>query len=83
MQKLTLEDIEAKIAKEEDWKLGRKTTCVMLTLRNGFEITATSSCVDPTNYDHEIGKSIARRRALDIVWQLEGYLLQEREGDLK
>jgi len=76
MKTLTLEQVEAAIVEERDYKLGEKTTCVVLILRNGFEVVGTSACVDPANYNHEIGKTYARKRALDKVWELEGYLLQ-------
>jgi len=74
--KLILADIEAVIMKEEYVKLGEKTTACILTLQNGFEIVATSSCVDPTTYNEEVGKGISKRRAMDKVWELEGYSLQ-------
>lgn len=73
---LTEADVEAAIVHEEDVKLGEKTTVVMLRLKNGFEVVGTSGCVDPANYDHEIGKKYARKRAIDKVWELEGYALQ-------
>lgn len=75
---LTIEDIEAEIVSEQVARLGEKTTAVTLILRNGFECTGLSSCVDPAKYDAAIGAKVARQRALDIVWQVEGYLLQER-----
>jgi hypothetical protein len=33
--------------------------------------------VDPQNYNEEIGQEISRKNAVDKIWQLEGYLLQE------
>lgn len=72
----TIEDIEAAIATEESLKIGKKTTVVLLTLQNGFEIVGLSSCVDPKNYDQVIGEKLARQRALEKVWELEGYKLQ-------
>ena len=78
MKTCTIEQIEDAIAKEEVIKLGVKTTCVILTLKNGFEVIGTSACVDPATYNEEVGKEFARKRALDKVWELEGYLLQSR-----
>lgn len=75
---LTADDIEAAIVSEDSWKIGQKTTVVLLTLRNGFEAVGTSACVDPANYNAEIGKCIARERAIDKIWELEGYLLQSK-----
>lgn len=76
MTKCTIEQIEATIVKEEAFTIGAKTTCVVLTLKNGFEVVGTSACVDAANYDLEVGKKFARQRALDKVWELEGYKLQ-------
>ena len=73
---LTLEDIEECIVTEVYEKVGLKTTIVVLTLTNGFEVVGTASCVDPANYDHAIGCKIARERAVTKVWELEGYRLQ-------
>lgn len=73
---VTIEQVEASIAKEQDFKIGEKTTVVLLTLRNGFEVVGTSACVDAAGYDHELGKKYARERAISKVWELEAYVLQ-------
>ena len=52
------------------------TICV-LVLRNGFTVTGESACVSPENFDAEIGRQIARRKAVDKVWQLLGFRLQD------
>lgn len=59
-----------------DSKMGDKTTVVCCRLPNGFEITETSGCVDPANYDHALGVSVCKRRMVDKLWLLEGYRLQ-------
>lgn len=64
-------------SKIEDLKIGEKTTVVHATLPSGFIIVESSSCVDPDNYDHEIGKEICMKRIEDKVWELEGYFLQK------
>ncbi len=60
----------------EEIKLGNKTTVVALTMPNGFVIVESSSCVDPDNYDHDLGVSICIKRIKDIIWKVEGYRLQ-------
>jgi hypothetical protein len=74
---ITKADIEALIERSawSDTKLGVKTTVVCLTLPNGFEIVETASCVDPANYDHNLGVTTARKRVIDKLWLLEGYRL--------
>lgn len=78
MKTVTLEDVNNSILKEEYVTLGVKTAACILTLKNGFEVIGTSAAVDPANYDLEVGKPYAKQRALDKVWELEGYLLQSK-----
>lgn len=73
---LTEADVMASIESEAVYDLGKKTTAVVLTLKNGFEVVGTSACVDPANYKQEVGAQYARKRAIDKVWELEGYKLQ-------
>lgn len=75
---ITREHIEALIASSTfiDVKLGEKTTVVCCRLPNGFEIIEASACVDPANYNHDMGVGICKRRIVDRVWALEGYRLQ-------
>jgi hypothetical protein len=56
--------------------MGSKTTVVSVTLPNGFVIVDSSSCVDPENYDEQMGKEIVLKRIENKVWELEGYKLQ-------
>ena len=54
--------------------LERLTICV-LVLKNGFTVTGESTCVSPENFDKEIGRKIARQKAVDKVWPLLGFAL--------
>lgn len=78
---LTLEEIESQIESETCCTLGKKTTAVTLTLKNGFEITGTSACVCASEYSEEVGKPYARQRAIDQLWQLEGYKAQVAKAE--
>jgi hypothetical protein len=60
---------------------GTTTIVCNLKLINGFVVTGTSACVDPTVYDEEIGNHIAFEDAFEKIWQLEGYLLKERRHE--
>lgn len=75
--KLTLDDILAKIVKTDYILSGTLTVCIM-TLENGFMVTGESACVDIENFDEEIGKKLARGSAIEKVWMLEGYLLKQK-----
>ncbi len=50
-------------------------TVVMATLRNGFTIIEESACVDPANYDEEVGRHYAMEKVRSRVWHLLGFLL--------
>ena len=69
-------DIDNSISKKEFFKLGEKTTICLLTLKNKFELTGVSACVDVVNFNKEIGEKIAFENAKEKIWQLEGYKLQ-------
>lgn len=55
---------------------GEKTTIVNATLANGFIITEASSCVDPSNFNMDIGASICKERIRNQVWVFLGFMLQ-------
>lgn len=60
-----------------------KTTIVHATLVNGFTITESSSCVDPSNYSQKIGIEICLKRIENKVWELLGFLLQTAFAGVK
>jgi len=59
----------------------RLLTFCVLVLRNSFTITGESACASPENFDPEIGRQIARSKAKEKIWLLEGYLLRQRLHD--
>ncbi len=79
--KVTKESIEAKIAKVDYLVLPDSTvTLCNITLNNGYSVRGESACVDPRNFNVEIGKGLAYKQAFDKLWPLEGYLLAERRS---
>ncbi|MCF7791199.1 MAG: hypothetical protein K9M56_04290 [Victivallales bacterium] len=69
-------DVLFNCSKKNYCKLGEKTLVICVTLPNGFEIVENASCVDPANYDEEIGRDICEQRIKNKLWELEGYKLQ-------
>lgn len=65
---------------DEDFHIFGKTclTVCCLTLINGFTVTGESACVSPENFDAELGRKIAKGKARDKIWALEGYLLKQQ-----
>lgn len=73
---LSQEYIESCIRSQRCSKVGEKTTMCITTLVNGFEIITSSACVEPGDYDPRIGEDLAKKKAVDKVWELEGYRKQ-------
>jgi hypothetical protein len=67
--------------KSEDYYVfpSSSLTVCCLTLKNGFNVIGESACVSPKNFDAEIGRKIAREKARNKIWALEGYRLEEEQ----
>ena len=78
--RVTQEQIQALLdnAKTEEHTFFGKDHIVCFRLESGFTIVGRGACVDPANFDVEIGRKVARENAEHQLWQLEGYLLQNR-----
>lgn len=81
--RVTQKMVDEFIQKVEVKTLGEKTTVVQATLRNGFEIVESSSCVEASNYSEELGAKICLERIKNQVWHLLGFALQWARSGLK
>ena len=70
-------------AKFEEVVMHEKMYVMACKLPNGFIIVESSGCVDVANFDKEIGRSIAYKKIVEKVWELEGYLLQNQMEETK
>lgn len=61
----------------------KPVTYVSVRMKNGFTLRESTTCVDPANYDEEIGKQICLKKIEDKVWFLLGYALQEQQYLMK
>lgn len=76
--KITKEDVDKVLAGTQmivETYAG-KTTIIKATLPSGFVLVEHSSCVDPKNYDKDLGSKICMDKIFDKIWELEGYRLQ-------
>lgn len=53
------------------------TICV-LVLRNGFTVVGKSACADPSNFDAELGRKLARDDAEHQAWGYLGFRLRDK-----
>lgn len=80
--KLTMGDILDTVIRADYYRLGDSTTTICrLTLRNGFTVIGQSACIDPLEFNKSIGEKVAWDNALEKIWELEGYLLQQRRHE--
>ena len=56
---------------------GKPCTYVTVRMKNGFTLRESTTCVDPANYDHELGKSICMKAIEKEVWKLLGWSLND------
>ena len=67
------EEIEGMVQDVSYVVVGKQLIVAIVKLKNGFIVTGESGTLDPTSFDRATGEGIAYRRALDKLWQLEGY----------
>ena len=72
--RVTEEMVDDFIVRHQSTRMGNHTV-VLVELRNGFTLIEESACVDPANYDQELGEKYALAKAKKKVWNLLGFLL--------
>lgn len=77
-ERVTAEYIKSRIETVEYSVLPKSTvTLCNITLDNGYSVRGESACVDPANFNREIGEKIAHDNAFNKLWPLFGFLLAE------
>lgn len=76
--KVSQEEIENLLDSSETQEhiFWNKELVVSYRLPCGFTILGRAACVDPSNFNLNLGRDIARENAIDQLWQLQGYRLQ-------
>lgn len=78
-ERVTKEYIESRIALAPVFtRLGKTITHCRIVLDNGFSVSGESACVNPENYNQQIGEKIAYENAFRQLWPLFGFLLAEK-----
>ena len=65
-----------KIDEADKANLSLVTICIII-LENGFKVEGVSACVDPANYNEDIGRECAYENAFNKIWELEGGMLRQ------
>lgn len=75
--RVTKEQMQSRIADVKFHKLGPVLTHCTILLDNHYSVTGESACVNPENYNQEIGEKISYDNAFQKLWSLFGFLLAE------
>ena len=67
-RKITKEFLESEIIQIDYKRLGSKITHCTITTKSGFVFTGESACVDPADYNEDIGSKIAYDNAFEKMW---------------
>ena len=81
--RITRADVLKFISKVKPIKIDDKTTLVSATTIVGYTHHETSSCVDPLEYNHDLGYKYALDKIIDKVWESLGFLLQFAKFGIK
>lgn len=73
---ITPKEVESMIATVRAQQIDPKTCLVNATLKTGFQMYATSACVDPANYSEELGMTNAMKDIQKNIWFAMGFVLQ-------
>ena len=74
---ITEQDVLDAIKEITPLTINKKATVVAVELKNGFILVESSACVDPANYDMELGIKICLDKIYDKIWELLGFKLQQ------
>lgn len=76
-KKVTKDFLESEIADVKYQRLDATLTHCTITTHDGFTFTGESACIDPDQFDEEIGKQIAYKQAFEKMWQPYGFWLHK------
>lgn len=76
--RVTEDMMKSRIADTTFHKIGDTVTVAHIVLDNGYSVRGESACVNPENYNQEIGEKIAYENAFRQLWPLFGFLLAEQ-----
>lgn len=74
-------DFNSLVKSYEFHVFGKKTTICFMTLNNGYEVVGQSACVNPDDFNKEMGEEFAYEDAMGQVGKMVGYMMHEYGGE--
>lgn len=81
--KIMEEDVERFLGDVSIRQVDPKTALVTATTLTGFVQHEASCCVDPKNYNEELGKKYGKERIKSRLWHCMGFVLQWAKNGLR
>lgn len=75
---LSVDYLKGQIKNISYQRYGDTGTLCVLTLNNGYTVTGTSGCIDPTFFNEDIGQNVAYDNAFNKLWEILGYGEKQR-----
>lgn len=72
-QKIQRSELEALITEIRYTRLDGTTKTFAHVFIGEFSVTGESACLNPADFDKELGEKYAFENAFEKLWQLEGY----------
>lgn len=79
VKKQDLEKMLENALRQECLFFGKKFATCYQFQDSDFTILVDCAVIEPAKFDLEIGRALCYQRALDELWQLEGYLFQKKK----
>jgi hypothetical protein len=76
-EKVTEQYMRSRIVSTDFFRVDDTVTVCSVRLDNGYSVRGESACVDPANYNEELGQSLAFKQAIGKLWPLFDFLLSE------
>ena len=81
MDKIKAEELESLI-NCVNYKVDKALTICVLELTSGYKVVGHSSCLNPEDFNQEIGEKLSYDSAFDQLWELEVYF-RKRTNELR
>lgn len=75
--RVTVEAMQERICCVSYYRIGATVTLCHIVLDNGYSVRGESACVNPANFDKELGEKYAYEDAFKKLWPLFGFALAE------
>lgn len=75
---LTQTYLQEQIKEVSYQRYGDTGTLYVLTLNNGYTVTGTSGCIDPSIFNEDVGQRVAYDNAFNKIWEILGYGEKQR-----